>query len=485
MKIKPLLHILSIFTFYLGVFMLVPIGFSLYYGDNDIVVLGQALAIIWVFSIIVFFATRGPVELQLRESFAVVAMAWIIFGIFGALPFYLYHLNFNHIEFTLTNAIFESLSGFTTTGASILNDIEALPRGLLLWRSLTQWIGGMGIIVLSLAILPLIGVGGMQLYRAEVPGPSKDKLKPRIKETAKILWGVYVIISAAETVLLMVGGMSLFDALCHTFTTMATGGFSTSNASIAGFNSIYIEVVITVFMFLAGVNFSLHFMGLKGNIKAYFKNREFVWYLGIMVTVCLLFTINLAMRNYGGPGRCIRHATFQVVSIMTTTGYVTADYEQWSAFARFGLIILMFIGGCGGSTGGGMKVMRVQLLLKHAFREMKKLIHPHAVFNVRVDRVSVSENIVHNVTGFFVLFMFLFVLATLIMSLVGLDLVSAIGAVAASLGNIGPGLGSVGPMCNYAHLPVLGKWVLIFCMLLGRLEIYTIILLFIPEVWRK
>jgi trk system potassium uptake protein TrkH len=411
---------------------------------------------------------------------AVVALGWTAAGIFGALPFYL-----GGVFDGFSDALFESLSGFTTTGASVLTEIEILPRGLLFWRSLTHWLGGMGIIVLSLAILPLLGIGGMQLYKAEVPGPVPDKLTPRIKDTAMILWTVYVLFSLLETVFLMFGGMDLFEALCHTFGTMATGGFSTRNASIGSFNSPYTDTVIMVFMLFAGINFSLHYQFLKGNPLAFWRNAEFRFFIGAVIVFSVLVTLNLYGPVYETLAESLRYGTFQVLSIITTTGYATADFELWPSLSQSILLFCMFLGASAGSTGGGMKCLRIMLLLKHSYNQLLSLIHPRAVTQVKLGGRPISEEVLHSIWGYFMFYLGLFILSAFLLAAMEVDLVTSFAAVAASIGNIGPGIGLVGPMDNYAHIPLLGKWLLMLCMLLGRLEIYTVLVLFVPEFWRK
>ncbi len=465
---------------FLAIAMLLPIPFSLHYGDAVHFQLLFSAIITFVCGLIGFKSTRFERDLRPKEGFAVVTFGWVSFSIFGSLPFLI-----SGTIPSFTNAFFETMSGFTTTGATILTDIESLPEGILFWRSLTHWIGGMGIIVLSLAILPFLGVGGMQLFKAEVPGPTADKLTPRITQTAKILWGVYVLISAAETALLMLGGMSLFEALCHTFGTMATGGFSTRNASIGSYNSAYVDYVVIFFMLLAGTNFALHYRFLRGNFKAYFRNREFLVFFSIIIAATILIGLDTFLLRYENAALALRKTLFQVVSILTTTGYGTADYEQWAFSSQFILFIMMFMGGCAGSTGGGMKIMRIFILVKFVFSEFTRLLHPHAVVPVRIGNSSVSREVATNVVGFFILFMLLFVIGVLAMSSMGLDMATSFGAVAASLGNIGPGLGKVGPTDHYAHIPLIGKWVLALLMLMGRLEVFTVIILFSPSYWRK
>ncbi len=480
MNYKAVLHVLSALLVFEGLSLLPPLGFSLYYHDHDATAFIISILISVGVGGILYFFTRTRGDLRIREGFAIVGFGWTTLAIFGAIPFYL-----SGAIPSYTDAFFETMSGFTTTGASILTDIESMPHGILFWRSLTHWLGGMGIIVLSIAILPILGVGGMQLFKAEVPGPTPDKLSPRIKETAKILWVVYLLLSAIETVLLMFGGMDLFDSLCHTFGTMATGGFSTKNASIGHYNSIYIETIIIIFMFLAGTNFSLHYAVLKGNFKAYWKDREFLFYLKFTVLITVIVTIVVYFSGYSSIGHAFRGAIFQVVSITTTTGYGTHDFEQWSGGGQLIMLILMFMGGCAGSTGGSIKMIRIMIVLKQGVNEIKKLLHPNAFMPLRLGGRVIQPDVVTNVLGFFLIYMLIFTTGSVIMALLGLDLITATSSVAATLGNIGPGLGMVGPTDHYAYVPMFGKWVLSFFMLLGRLELYTILILIIPEFWKK
>jgi len=480
MNFKVVLNVLGALLIFEALSFLLPLAFSIYYQDGDTLSIFYSLIICLVTGTVVFFLTRSRADLRIREGFAIVGLGWTILAAFGAIPFVLH----GSIP-SYTDAFFETMSGFTTTGASILTNIESLPHGLLFWRSLTHWLGGMGIIVLSLAILPILGVGGMQLFKAEVPGPSPDKLSPRIKETAKILWVVYLLVSAIETILLMFGGMSLFDGLCHTFGTMATGGFSTKNASIAHFNSLYIEIVIIIFMVIAGTNFSLHYAMLKGNFKSYWKDREFLFYFKFMLIMITVVTALLYFSYYTDLLKSLRDAAFQVVSITTTTGYCTADFEKWTNGGQLIMLILMFIGGCAGSTGGSIKIIRIMIVLKQGVNEIRKLLHPNAYIPIRLGGRVIDPDTVTNVLGFFLIYMLIFATGTVCMALFGLDLVSAAASVAATLGNIGPGLGLVGPTDNYSAIALGGKWLLSFFMLLGRLELYTILILFIPEFWRK
>lgn len=424
---------------------------------------------------------RGAPDLRVREGFAVVALGWFVVGLLGALPFWLS----GQIP-GFTDAVFESISGLSTTGASILTDIEGRSHGVLFWRAMTHWLGGMGIVLLALAILPLLGVGGMQLYRAEVPGPVAERLTPRIRETAKLLWGVYVLLTLLEVVALLLAGMGLFDAVCHAFATMATGGFSNNDASVGGYGSAAVEWIIIVFMFLAGVNFSLHFLALTGRWRCYSRNEEFRFYVGIvLVSTGLVTAALLGAHAYSDAGTTVRRALFQVLAIVTTTGFGTADYLQWPPFTHALLLVLMAVGGCAGSTGGGIKVMRVLILLKHARLELRKMLHPRGVFTVWFNDRPLSQGLQTNVLGFFLLFMVMYVAGVLVLTFGGRDLLTSVGATAASLGNIGPGLGQVGPAGNYGFLMDWEKWLLMLLMIIGRLELYTVLVLFLPAGWRR
>ncbi|MBN2254719.1 MAG: TrkH family potassium uptake protein, partial [Deltaproteobacteria bacterium] len=430
------------------------------------------------------FYTRSTQEekitLSHKEGFIIVAIGWLLAGVFGALPYMI-----QGVLPSFTDAFFESISGFTTTGATVISGLENVPRGILIWRSLTQWLGGMGIIILSIAILPLLGVGGMQLYKAELPSPVKDKLTPRVAETAQTLWIVYFIISTAEFILLLVGGMDVFNALCHTFTTMATGGFSTQDASIAHFQSPFIDGIITLFMFIAGVNFTLHYSLLMGNVRGYFRNSEFRFYMGVLLVAVAVITFNLRGHIFEDIGSCLRYASFQAVSIMTTTGYATANFDEWPALSKILLLLLMFVGGSAGSTGGGIKCLRILLIVKHSYIELYRLVHPHAVTAVKLGKKIVYPETMASIMGFFVLYLLVTIVASVLMSLLGLDLMTAFSSVVATIGNVGPGFGAVNAASTYSEIPALGKWILSFCMLAGRLEIYTILILVIPEFWKK
>lgn len=482
MNARTVARFIAILVFFLGAFMSLPLLAALFYQDGSAEALGISMGIICLPGLIGFFLLRSKEEVSLthRDGIAVVTLGWIAAGLCGAVPFMI-----SGAIPDFTNAYFESLSGFTTTGASILSDIESIPKGILLWRSLTQWLGGMGIIVLSIAILPFLGVGGMQLYKAEIPSPVVDKLKPRISETAKTLWKVYLLITVLEILLLLAGGMTFFDAASHAFCTMPTGGFSTRNASIAHYGSAYFDGVIIVFMLLAGINFSLHYRFIKGDLRVFGRDPECRVFFALVAIFVLLVTLDIYGPVYQSLSQAFRYAAFQVSSIITTTGFVTADYDQWPSLSRYVLLLCMFLGAMAGSTGGGIKILRIVLIVKHCYNEVFRLIHPHAVTTVKLGGRPVPGEILTSIWGFFLLYLGLFILASLVMAGLGLDLVSAFASVAASIGNIGPGLGLVGPARNFLDVPLLGKWVLVFCMLLGRLEIYTVIALLVPEYWRK
>ncbi len=449
-------------------------------GGPDVAPLVAAAAIAIVLGVAANRLTQRPADLTIRESYLIVSLAWLSAALFGALPYWLAGLA------TPLDAFFESISGFTTTGASIFPDPGALPRGILFWRDLSQWLGGMGIIVLAVAVLPFLGVGGMQLFRAEVPGPTPDRLRPRISQTANILWRVYVGLTAAQVMLYLAGGLSLFDSLTHAFGTMPTGGFSPRTASVGAFASPFVQYVTILFMYLAGVNFALHYRALRGRPHSLLEDEEWRFYtILLLVALAIVLTANLAAGIGGSPEEAFRSALFQVVSIGTTTGFATADYVAWPGVSQAVLLFLMFVGGMAGSTGGGMKTLRFWAALKQGVTELRKHLHPRAVMVTRVGGKVVSEGVMLNILAFMLLFVASFIVGAMLLAMMGLDLLTAAGASAAAIGNIGPGLAAVGPTGNYAWVPDLGKVVLSALMLLGRLEIYTVLVLFHPEFWRR
>ena len=481
MNLKIIVRVLGFLIFVEGVAMLLALAVSLIYGEYDSTAFLISSGICLVTGGIIAWLTNGASrDIGKREGYIIVALVWIVFSFFGSLP---YIISGSIPNFT--NAFFETISGFTTTGSSILSNIESLPHGILFWRSISQWLGGMGIIVLSLAILPVFGIGGMQLYVAEVPGPSPDKISPRIRQTAKTLWIIYLGFTVTEVLLLWVGGMSFFDSVCHSFTTMATGGFSTKQASIAYWSSPFIQYVIVIFMFFAGTNFTLSYLALKGNFKSVFKDEEFKYYgIFILLFTAIIFA-GLLITSQLGVEQAFRDSLFQVVSIITTTGFATTDYLLWTPFLTILIFTLFFFGGSAGSTGGGIKIMRIVLLLKNSYYELRRMIHPHAIIPVKFNKHSVDSKIITNVLAFFMLYIIIFGLSTIVFTLIEPDMASAMGAVATSLGNIGPGLGNVGPAENFLHVSPIGKWFLSFLMLLGRLELFTILVIFSPSFWKQ
>ncbi|MFC1821507.1 TrkH family potassium uptake protein [Thermodesulfobacteriota bacterium] len=477
-----ILRFIGILIFFLGLSMVLPLAVALIYNDGSAPAILYSMLITGGIGSIAFLVSKNDEDpfLGHRDGVAIVTFGWLAAGFVGAIPFVL-----SGAIPGFTSAYFESISGFTTTGASVLQNIEGLPQGILMWRTITQWLGGMGIIVLSIAILPFLGVGGMQLYKAEIPSPVVDKLKPRISDTAKALWKVYILITILEIIFLLAGGMSLYEAASHAFCTLPTGGFSPKNASIAHYNSPYFDAVIIVFMLLAGINFSLHFKLIKGDIAIFGKDPECRVFLSLTALCIMFMTLNLYGSIYESLAGAFRYAAFQVSSMITTTGFVSADFDLWPSFSRNLLLLCMFLGGMAGSTGGGLKTMRIMLLVKQGYREMFHIIHPHAVTTVKLGGKPVPPEVLSSIWGFFILYLVLFVISVMLMALLGLDMISAFSSVTACIFNIGPGLGLVGPVKNYLVVPFLGKWVLIFCMLLGRLEIYTVLVLLMPEFWRK
>ena len=451
----------------------------IYQEQNVSAFLYTILIIISVAVPLLMIKTKNK-NMYARDGFAIVALGWIVMSFFGALPFV-----FSGAIPSLIDSFFETSSGFTTTGASILTNVEVLPKGILFWRSFTHWIGGMGVIVLTLAILPSLGARGMQMMKAESPGPNPSKLVPRVGETAKILYGIYIIITIVEISLLVLSGMPLYDSFIHTFGTVGTGGFSSMNLSIGAYNNVTAEVIITVFMFISGANFTLYYYMMKGNLLAPFKDEEFRSYFGIVVVAIALITLDVNAHVFHNIWESLRHASFQVVSIITTTGYASTDFEKWTMFSKMILLILMFIGGCAGSTGGALKNIRVLLLFKIMKRELLQIIHPRAVYSVRLGKKAVDERTLSEVLGFFFMYITVFVAGVLIVSLDNFDWSTTISSVAATLGNIGPGFGVVGATGNYSSLSDLSKLTLSILMIIGRLEIYPILLLGMPSFWKR
>jgi trk system potassium uptake protein TrkH len=475
-----LMKVMGILLVILSGFMLTSLIVAFYYHESALPIVYSAIITAITGGVLAFIGNRhNNKNIGKREGYTIVTLTWVIISVFGSLPFM-----FSGAIPGFTNAFFETMSGFTTTGSSVLTDIESVAKNILYWRAMTHWIGGMGIIVLTVAVLPFLGIGGMQLLIAEMPGIAPDKLHPRITATAKRFWGIYLILTLVEILLLWAGEMNLFDSVCHAFATMATGGFSTKNDSIAGFMP-YSQYVIIVFMILAGTNFTLHYFTLHGQFKKVIKNEEFRTYLVIILVITLALTFGLITIRHSGIESAFRDSLFTVVSILTTTGFVTADYILWPVFLWILIAALMFIGGSAGSTGGGVKIIRHLLLLKNSWIELKRTIHPAAIIPVKYGGKSIGQQVIFNVMAFFLIYILIFSFGVIIMALLGLDFETSVGASIASLGNIGPGIGGVGPVENYAFIPPLGKWILSFLMLLGRLELFTVLIIFSPAFWKK
>ncbi len=478
-------YIVGVLLIILGFSMLFSVGCSLIYGDGDLIPLLQSIAVTITSGLIlvIFFKSKDKKDLSTHDGFAVVTLGWIAIVIFSAFPFY--------FSGTLdyTNSFFEAMSGLTTTGATVLGHsdtlmIEELPHGILFWRSFTQFIGGMGIIVFSIAILPMLGMGGVQLFRAEVAGPVADKITPRVKQTAKLLWGIYVGFVLILCLILKIEGMSWFDAICHSFTTIATGGFSTKNISIAAYGGL-IQWTIIIFMFLAATNFSLHYYFIAKGKFEYYKDHEFRVYFGLCIIFSILFFINIVGTNkYQTDLLSFRHSVFAAVSILTTTGFSTENFNEWPEMSKMLLFFLLFIGGSAGSTTGGMKIIRSILVVKYLLYEVRKLLHPKGVFNITIGENTIDDNVVRATLGFYLFYILIFVFTAMVLSMTGLDVTTALTASASAIGNVGPGLGSIGPTDNWGHLTDLAKWLTSFCMLLGRLEIFTVVVLFSRSFWK-
>jgi trk system potassium uptake protein TrkH len=478
---NPISNVLGILLMLLGALMFTGLPFSWYFDSGD----AQALFFSGSITILVglllrFIRFRSAPEVNKREGYLIVALGWFAMCLFGTLPFF-----FSGAINSPVDLFFESVSGLTTTGASVLNDIEAVPQGILYWRSMTQWLGGMGIIVLTVAIFPLLGIGGIELFVAESSGPTSDKLHPRIRDTARRLWLVYVGLTAVLVPLLWLSGMTFFDAVNHAYTTMSTGGFSTRNASMAAFPSPLIQYIVIFFMFLSAVNYGLIYWTLKGQVHKLWKSEEFRFYLFMVLALTLLITAVVATRNQHGLEQAFRDSLFQVVSIVTTTGFVSADYTSWGAAMIMLFFILFFTGAMAGSTSGGIKLIRHLVFLKNSLLEFKRILHPNAVIPLKLNGQVVKPKIMTHILVFLLVYLFLFVFGSIFLSMQGIDFVTAAGASATSLGNVGPGIGQVGPVDNFAWLPDASKLLLAFFMLLGRLELFTILVLFTPYFWKR
>jgi trk system potassium uptake protein TrkH len=482
MHLLSIVNVIGTLVAVLGLGQLVPLGVALVFGEPDWpVFLASGLAAMSVGGALMLLC-RNAREISERDGFFVVTFGWMAASLVGGLPYLL-----GGTAASFTDAMFESMSGFTTTGASILVDYSGLTHGILLWRSMTQWFGGMGIIVLALVILPALGIGGMQLYKREVPGPYSEKLTPRLRDTARALWSVYLGITAAETLALFWQGMTLFEAVNHALTTVSTGGFSTRGGSIGGFDSAGIEWTVIFFMFVAGMNFSLHYRLL---IRPRFpgphvRDMEWLWYCAGVGLAALLVVGYLVVFQGYGIGEGLTKGTFQVMSILTTTGYVSDDYARWGAFPQILLLFLMITGGCAGSTAGGVKWVRILLVFQYIHMELLRLLHPRLVIHAKINQTRVSREILSNIFAFIFLYLTTLAVTTLLIALDGQTFLTSLGAAASALGNIGPGLEQVGPVETYFPLSAYAKWVLILAMLMGRLELMTVLVLFMPGVWRR
>ena len=483
---------IKIITYFLGFLLLINAGFmflsalmSFIYADGITVKLIISGLIVSIIGLLMLFLNKNhDKQINKREGYLVVVLGWIIMIFSGTIPYILT----GTID-GFSNIFFETTSGYTATGATVINDVEILPEGILFWRSITHWLGGMGMIVFAIAILPLLGIGGMQLFNAESPGPSTDKLHPRITDTAKRLWMIYLSYTIIETIFLQLAGMSFFDAINHSMSNIASGGFSTKNQSLGYWNdNPLVQYIVIFFMFLAGTNFVLSYFGFKFNFKKIIQDDEFKIYslfiVGFTTAVVLILYLNPSLdSNISGIEETFRHSLFQVVSIITTTGFVTADYTAWSPLILLLFFGMMFLGGSAGSTSGGFKIMRHLLIIKNGVLQFKKILHPHAIIPLRYNKSSVSTEITHNILGFFIVYMLSFMIGTIVLALLGLDFESALGVSASSLGNVGPSIGSFGPMNTFFDLPLLAKWWSSFLMLLGRLELFTVLIVFTPYFW--
>ena len=490
---KLIFYIIGMLLVFNGGAMIISSFVSVLFDDGVLKEISfGAIFLIIMGTLIMTFSKNNIRQINKRDGYVIVTIGWLTMVFSGMLPYYLTgSIN------SFSNLFFETMSGYTTTGSTILNDIEILPKSIIFWRSMTHWLGGMGIIVLAIAILPLLGIGGMQLFSAEAPGISSDKIHPRISDTAKRLWIIYFGLTFVETILLKIAGMSFFDAINNSMSNIASGGFSSRNESIGYWNDIpLIQYIIILFMFLAGTNFVLIYFGLTGKIKKIIQDTEFKWYLSlissfaIIVTVTLYFSVDLSATDvnhpqvYGKFESSFRHALFQVVAIITTTGFVTGDFISWGPFLTMFFFGIMFLGGSSGSTSGGVKILRHLILIKNGFLEFKRSLHPNGIFPLRHNNSVVEKPIIIHVLAFFILYLILFIVGAGVLSLLGLDFVSAIGAAASSIGNVGPALGALGPISNFDSLPELGKYWCSFLMLIGRLELFTVLILFTPFFWR-
>lgn len=462
-----------------ALFMLFPLAVSLIYGSGDHMAFIWSILILAVVGTLLALLKPWDKNFRTRDAFVVAGISWILISLFGALPFY-----FSGYFNSFIDCAFESISGFTTTGSSILTNVEALPKGILFWRSFSHWIGGMGVLTFMMAVIPSINASSINLLRAESTGPAPDKIVPKIKETARIMYLIYLVMTVILIVLLKITGMSLFDALTNAFSTAGTGGFSNMNASIGAYNNIAAEIIITIFMFLFGISFSLYFILLGRKFLKFIKDQELKVYFGIVIAAIIIITINIS-KLYGGIPEALRHSSFQVSSVISTTGFATTDFNLWPTLSKSILVLLMLTGCCAGSTGGGMKLIRFIILAKAVKVELGKIFHPNSVKSVSVNGKKLNNDIVLKTALFFFIYIALFLVSVLLVSIEGKDIISNSTAVIASLSNIGPGLGIVGPTGNYAAYSSFSKIVFSFCMIAGRLEFFPLLVLFTPSAWKR
>ena len=468
-----------------SVFMTLALGVSLWYGeaDSDVFLLSTIVTLLaGVIGLLV--GRRAESRMGEREGYVIVAMVWVVFSAFGLLPYYL-----SGQVPSFTDAWFESMSGFTTTGATIIPDLEVITHGLLFWRSLTQWIGGMGIIVLSIAILPIFGLNGMQLYAAEVSGLTYEKVSPRIADTAKMMWSIYLLLTATEVAALWLCGMDVFDAICHSFSTIATGGFSTHNNSLEFYDSAAIHYTVTFFMFISGINFVLLIYLLRGKARNFFQDEELRWYSVAVLVFAVMLTVGLYIARPGWTGlhmeRAFRDSIFTVISSMTSTGYTISDYMYWPVVAWVVIFFLMLTGACAGSTAGGIKWVRLEIIMKNGVAEFQRRIHPNAIIPVKLNEKNVPQQTINNIMAFLIFYIFIIVVTVVVFCASGVNFDESIGAAVSAIGNVGISIGQFGPSGTYAEFPMVAKWVMSFVMLIGRLEIFTVLLLFTRALWRK
>ncbi|MEE9554811.1 MAG: TrkH family potassium uptake protein [candidate division Zixibacteria bacterium] len=480
MRWRTISRLSGILILIIGLAMISAVVWALIDGDSiSIKGFVSSIAVTLVFGSALFAFGKKPDTISIREAIFIVASGWILAGIFGGLPYF-----FTGTFDNVIDCFFETVSGFTTTGSTVMTDIEGNSRAILFWRSLTQWLGGMGIIVLFIAVLPRIGMGAKKLFESEVPGPITSSFRPKLKETSSILWKIYLGLTAAELILLMIFDVGFYDSICHSLTTMATGGFSTKAASIAHYNSVGVDIVVTIFMFFAGINFYLYYLAVRGNFKTFYKDVEFKFYAGIIIVCTTLITFDILL-VHPDFWHALRIAVFQTVSIGTTTGFGTDDFNLYPSFSKTLLVMLMFIGGSAGSTAGGMKVSRLIVLLKSIKDELIKASHPHIVRAVKIGGHTIPKEVRQGILVFFAMVMSIFAFGTLVMTSMGLDLITSATAVAATFFNIGPGLERVGSIENFAFLSPFGKLFLSFLMILGRLELVTVLTVLLPHFWRR